>query len=165
MFYCLMEGGNKKNKHKTQNCVKVISQVLQTKYVMSVCLHWARQEEGTLQSLGEEPVGGPFPPAPCRCLTLGISSDNNRRRKWAQQPREPFPLCPRSSPSATWTCWWPARSAGSSWGTNTALSVTVSDAKPRTRYVVWKADWKHPLVVSGRSFRDLCCWSHGSKEH
>lgn len=50
---------------------------------MSVCLHWARQEEGTLQSLGEEPVGGPFPPAPCRCLTLGISSDNNRRRKWA----------------------------------------------------------------------------------
>lgn len=105
---------------------------------MSVCLHWARQEEGTLQSLGEEPVGGPFPPAPCRCLTLRIGSHNNWRRKWTQQPREPFPLRSCSSPSATWTCSWPARNAGSSWGTSTALSATVSDAKPRTRYVAWK---------------------------
>lgn len=105
---------------------------------MSACLHCASQEENVLQWLGEEAVGGAFSPTPCWCLTLSISSDNNHRRKWAHQPLEPFPLHPRSSPSATWTCWWPARNAGSSWGTSTALSATVSDAKHRTRYVAWK---------------------------
>lgn len=64
-------------------------------------------------------------------LTAVITVEENEHTSHAS-----LSLCPpHSSPSATWTCWWPARNARSSWGTSTALSATVSDAKPRTRYV------------------------------